>query len=84
MKENEYAQLLVEYVKEVGKFLQENADNIVPDCPWITDYGIAIDFDQEDMRSFPVITAHSGTFGMDSKRMNEINNYIDQQYRKEK
>ena len=83
MKENEYAQLLVEYVKEVGKFLQENADNIVPDCPCITDYGIAIDFDQEDLRSFPVITVHSGTLGMDAKRMNKINNYIDQQYRKE-
>lgn len=84
MKENKYAQLLVEYVKEVGKFLQENADNIVPDCPWITGYGITIDFDQENLRSFPVIAVHSDTFGMGPKRMNEINNYIDQQYRKEK
>lgn len=48
------------------------------------EYGIAIDFDQEDLRSFPVITVHSGTFGIDPKRMNEINDYIDQQYRKEK
>lgn len=83
MKENKYAQLLVEYVKEVGKFLQENADNIVPDCRYITDYGITIDFNQEDMRSFPVITVHSGAFGMDPERMDEINDYIDQQYRKE-
>ena len=47
MKKNEYAETLVEYVKEVGKFLEENADKIVPDVPFIGDLTLEITFDQE-------------------------------------
>ena len=46
MKKNEYAQLLVEYTKEVGKFLQEHAEDIVPDTPLIGNFSLNITFDQ--------------------------------------
>lgn len=83
MKKNEYAQLLVEYAKEVGKFLQEHAEDIVPDTDFITDFGIEITFDQEKAFSFPELTVRSGTFCMSSERNYDIQDYIKDNYTKE-
>lgn len=82
MKANEYAQLLVEYTKEVGKFLQEHAEDIVPDTPLIGDFSLNITFDQE-YGSWPqldvCITAFPGHF----ERLNELTEIVKNKYAKE-
>lgn len=83
MKENEYAQLLVEYVKEVGKFLQEHAEDIVPDTPFINDFSINITFDQE-YGSYPQLNVNTTAFPGHFERFNELTEIVKNKYVKEK
>lgn len=82
MKKNEYAQLLAEYTKEVGKFLQEHAEDIVPDTPFISDFSIIITFDQE-YGSWPQLDVSTTAFPGHSERFNELTETIKNKYAKE-
>lgn len=82
MKKNEYAQLLVEYTKEVGKFLQEHAEDIVPDTPRIGDFSFTITFDQE-YGSWPQLDVSTTAFPCHSKRFNELTEIVKNKYAKE-
>lgn len=82
MKKNEYAETLVEYVKEVGKFLGENADKIVPDVPLIGDLTLTITFDQES-RSWPQLDVYTTVFPGHFKRYNELTEIVRKKFEKE-
>ena len=83
MKKNEYTQLLVEYTKEVGKFLQEHAEDIVPDAPFISDFSLNITFDQE-YGSYPQLNVSTTAFPDHSERFNELTEIVKNKYAKEK
>lgn len=83
MKTNEYAQLLVEYTKEVGKFLQEHAEDIVPDVPLIGDLTLKITFDQA-MESWPQLDVYTTVFPESYERFNELTEIVKNKYAKEK
>ena len=80
MKKNEYAETLVEYVKEVGKFLEENADKIVPDVPFIGDLTLEITFDQE-MGSWPQLNVYTTVFPGHFERFNELTDIVKEKYK---
>lgn len=82
MKTNEYAQLLVEYTKEVGKFLQEHAEDIVPDTPFINDFSLTITFDQE-CGSWPKLDVSTTAFPGHFERFNELTEIVKNKYAKE-
>lgn len=83
MKKNEYSQLLAEYTKEVGKFLQEHAEDIVPDTPLIGDFSLTITFDQE-YGSWPQLDVSTTAFPGHSERLNELTEIVKNKYAKEK
>lgn len=83
MKKNEYTQLLVEYTKEVGKFLQEHAEDMVPDTPFISDLSINITFDQE-YGSWPKLDVSTTAFPGRFERFNELTEIVKNKYAKEK
>lgn len=83
MKTNEYAQLLVEYTKEVGKFLQEHAEDIVPDTPLICDFSLTITFNQE-YGSWPQLDVSTTAYPVRSERFNELTEIVKNKYAKEK
>lgn len=82
MKKNEYAQLLVEYTKEVGKFLQEHAEDIVPDAPFISDFSLTVTFDQE-YGSYPQLNVSTTAFPGHFERFNELTEIVKNKYAKE-
>lgn len=82
MKKNEYADTLVEYVKEVGKFLEENADKIVTDVPFIGDLTLEITFDQE-MGSWPQLNVYTTVFPGNFERYNELTEIVRKKFEKE-
>lgn len=82
MKKTEYAETLVEYVKEVGKYLQEHAEDIVPDSPLISDFSFEIDFDQ-DRGSFPELHVQSNVFPGRFERFNELTDIVRKKFEKE-
>lgn len=82
MKKTEYAETLVEYIREVGKYLQENADGIVPDLPFIGDLTLEITFDQEN-GSWPNLTVSTTAFPGRYERFNELTEIIKNKYEKE-
>lgn len=82
MKANEYAQLLVEYTKEVGKFLQEHAEDIVPDTPLINDFSLNITFDQA-MGSWPQLDVYTAVFPGHFERCNELTEIVRKKFEKE-
>lgn len=82
MKTNEYSQLLVEYTKEVGKFLQEHAEDIVPDTPLIGDFSLTITFDQE-YGSWPKLDVSTTAFPCRVERFNELTEIVKNKYAKE-
>lgn len=82
MKKNEYAQLLVEYTKEVGKFLQEHAEDIVPDTPLIGDFSLTITFDQE-YGSWPQLDVSTTAFPGHFERFNELTEIVKNKFEKE-
>ena len=82
MKKNEYAQLLVEYTKEVGKFLQEHAEDIVPDVPLIGDFSLNITFDQE-YGSWPQLNVSTTAFPSRFEIFNELTEIVKNKYAKE-
>lgn len=82
MKKNEYAQHLVEYTKEVGKFLQEHAEDIVPDTTFISDFSLTITFDQE-YGSWPQLDVSTTAFPCRVERLNELTEIVKNKYAKE-
>lgn len=82
MKKTEYAETLVEYIREVGKYLQENADGIVPDLPLIGDLTLTITFDQED-GSWPQLAVSTTAFPGRYERFNELTEIVKNKYEKE-
>lgn len=82
MKENEYAETLVEYTKEVGKFLQEHAEDIVPDTPLIGDFSLNITFDQE-CGSWPKLDVSTTAFPGKFERYNELTEIVRKKFEKE-
>lgn len=80
MKKNEYAQLLVEYVKEVGKYLQEHAEDIVPNDPLISDFSLEVTFNQE-FGSFPELYVQSKVFPGKFERFNELTDIVKEKYK---
>ena len=82
MKKNEYAETLVEYVKEVGKYLQEHADKIVPDAPLIGDLALKITFDQA-MGSWPQLDVYTTLFPGHYERYNELTEIVRKKFEKE-
>lgn len=82
MKKTEYAETLVEYVKEVGKFLEENADKIVPDVPFIGDLTLNITFDQE-RGSWPQLDVYTTVFPGHFERFNELTEIVRKKFEKE-
>lgn len=82
MKKNEYSQLLAEYTKEVGKFLQEHAEDIVPDTPLIGDFSLTITFDQE-CGSWPQLYVSTTAFPGHYERLNELTEIVKNKYAKE-
>lgn len=80
MKKNEYAQLLVEYVKEVGKYLQEHAEDIVPNAPLISDFSLEVTFNQE-FGSFPELYVGSKVFPGRFERFNELTDIVKEKYK---
>lgn len=81
-KNTEYAQLLVEYVKEVGKYLQEHAEDIVPNTPLIGDFSLDITFDQE-CGSWPKLYVSTTAFPGRFERFNELTEIVKNKYAKE-
>lgn len=82
MKKNKYAETLVEYMKEVGKFLEENADKIVPDVPFIGDLALEITFDQE-CGSWPQLNVYTTVFPGHYERYNELTEIVRKKFEKE-
>lgn len=82
MKKNEYAETLVEYVKEVGKYLEENADKIVPDVPFIGVLTLEITFDQA-MESWPQLDVYTTVFPGHFERYNELTEIVRKKFEKE-
>ena len=82
MKTNEYSQLLVEYTKEVGKFLQEHAEDIVPDPPLIGDFSFTVTFDQE-YGSWPQLDICTTAFPYRGEKLNELTEIVKNKYAKE-
>lgn len=82
MKKNEYAETLVEYLKEVGKYLEENADKIVPDVPLIGDLALTITFDQES-GSWPQLDVYTTVFPWHFERYNELTEIVRKKFEKE-
>lgn len=82
MKKTEYAETLVEYIREVGKYLQENADGIVPDLPLINDLTLEITFDQES-GSWPQLAVSTTAFPGRYERFNELTEVVKNKYEKE-
>ena len=82
MKKTEYAETLVEYVKEVGKFLEENADKIVPDVPLIGDLTFEITFDQES-GSWPQLDVYTTVFPGHFEKYNELTEIVRKKFEKE-
>lgn len=83
MKKTEYAETLVEYVKEVGKYLEENADKIVPDVPLIGDLTLEITFDQES-GSWPQLNVYTTLFPGHLEKYNELTEIVRKKFKKEK
>lgn len=83
MKNSKYAQLLVEYTKEIGKYLQEHAEDIVPDTPLISDFSFEVTFDQE-CGSVPKLFVRSEVFPGRFEKFNELTDIVKEEYKKEK
>lgn len=79
MKKTEYAETLVEYVKEVGKYLQEHAEDIVPNAPLISDFSLEVTFNQE-MGSWPKLYVRSEVFPGRFERFNELTDIVREKY----
>lgn len=82
MKRTEYAQLLSEYVKEVGKYLQEHAEDIVPNSDLISNFRFEVTFDQEH-GSWPELLVHSDIFPGKFERFSELTEIVKNKYEKE-
>lgn len=54
----DYHALLSDYIKEVGQYLIDHADNLAPKVPLVTDFSINITFPQ-DKASLPEIETYS-------------------------
>ena len=80
MKKNEYAQLLVEYVKEVGKYLQEHAEDIVPNTPLISDFNLEVTFNQE-IGSYPQLYVQSEVFPGRFERFSKLTDIVKEKYK---
>lgn len=83
LKKTEYAETLVEYVKEVGKYLQEHAEDIVPDAPLISDFSLEVTFIQ-DAGSWPELYVQSNVFPGRFERFNELTDIVRKKFEKEK
>lgn len=82
MKKTKYAETLVEYVKEVGKYLEENADKIVPDIPLIGDLTLKITFDQGS-GSWPQLDVYTTLFPGHHEKYNELTEIVRKKFEKE-
>lgn len=82
MKKTKYAETLVEYVKEVGKYLEENADKIVPDIPLIGDLTLKITFDQES-GLWPQLDVYTTLFPGHHEKYNELTEIVRKKFEKE-
>ena len=82
MKKTEYAETLVEYVKEVGKYLQEHAEDIVPNAPLISDFSLEVTFIQ-DAGSWPELHVQSNVFPGRFERFNELTDIVRKKFEKE-
>lgn len=56
-----YRDELVDYVKLVGEYIQEHAEELVQKVPCISDFSISISFDQE-CASIPEITVSTSMY----------------------
>lgn len=56
-----YHDELVDYVKLVGEYIQEHAEELVQKVPLISDFSISISFDQE-CASIPKITVSTSVY----------------------
>lgn len=82
MKKTKYTETLVEYVKEVGKYLEENADKIVPDIPLIGDLTLKIIFDQES-GSWPQLNVYTTLLLGHHEKYNELTEIVRKKFEKE-
>lgn len=65
-----YREELVDYVKLAAQTIMDNADAIVANVKWISDFNIDISFSQ-DRGSIPEITVSTSMFP-DPKKLQEI------------
>lgn len=68
--ENTYRDELVDYVKLVGEYIQEHAEELVQKVPYISDFTVSISFDQE-CASIPEITVSTSMYP-DPKKIQDI------------